>query len=369
MAQAIDRSGSTAPDDAAESMRRFRRARQFMWVSAALLIVSLFAVIACTRLDWSGVVPYLMWNHVALIAVFIYGTFAVRGLSKRVPTAGRASPRPGELFAKPILLVALFAAIVAVPNWGPSPWDMGQAPDGSVATSHSWHASSDGSHYFESLNRGPDREITEAQYDELNRGLYSMFARVWVLFSFLALMMWRFAALSRKGALSKLENEPTAPVAPASTTSSARWTSTALIATVWTLAIGANLMGLALGTRQEVCTMPMPPAMRLIVLAMPVVFFGVGALFMKRSPFISPWIASLIDERVGAGTSEAFMARLKPLLLFSTAGIIASAAMAKDCSQGGEGLADWTMPGFLFSGSVAFALVHLILRWRRVPGV
>jgi hypothetical protein len=109
--------------------------------------------------------------------------------------------------------------------------------------------------------------------------------------------------------------------------------------------------------------------MQPIVLAMPLVLFGIAALFMKRSPFISPWIASLIDERAGAGSSEAFMARLKPLLLFATAGILGAASMAKSCWQDGSGLADWTMPGFLLSGSAAFALVHLILRWRRVPGV
>ena len=367
MAQTIERNGSTAPEVANESMRRLRRARQFMWISAALLFVSLFAVIACTRHEWSRIVPYLMWNHVAIIAVAAYGTFAVRGLSKR--PSGRASPRPGELFARPILIAALVAAIVAVPNWGASPWDMGQAPDGSIATRHNWHASSDGSRYFESFNRGPDREITEAQYEQLNRGVYSMFARIWVLFSFLALMMWRFAALSRRGAISGPDNRPAATTAPTNATNSPRWKSTALIATIWTLAIGANLVGFAEGTRQEVCSMPMPPAMRLIVLGMPLVFFGVAALFMKRSPFISPWIASLIDEKLGMGSSEAFMARLKPLLLFSTAGLIGSAGMAKDCWQGGEGRLDWTMPGFLFSGSVAFALVHLILRWRRVPGV
>ena len=367
MAQTIERNESTTPDDADESMRRFRRARQFMWISAALLFVSLFAVIACTRLEWSRVVPYLMWNHVAIIAVAAYGMFTVRGLSKR--SSGRASPRPGELFARPVLIIALISAIVAIPNWGPSPWDMGQAPDGSAVTHHSWHESSDGTQYFESLNRGPDREITETQYDQLNRGLFSMFARIWVLFSFLALMIWRFAALSRKGAVSENINHPVATTPPTSATDSAGWKSTALTATIWTLAIGANLVGFAVGTRQEVCSMPVPPAMQLIVLAMPLVFFGIAALFMKRSPFISPWIASLIDERLGVGSSEAFMVRLKPLLLFSTAGLIGSAAMAKQCWQGGEGRLDWTMPGFLFSGSVAFALVHLILRWRRVPGV
>ena len=371
MTKTIARDGSDATqvttEDADLAARRLRRARLFVRVSTVLLFVSLLAVIACTRLEWSRIVPYLMWNHVAIIIVAGYGTFALRGLGKR--SSRLTSPRPGDLFARPIVLLAVLAAIVAAPNWGPSPWEMGQAPDGSVATRHNWRASPDGSHYFESYNRGPDREITEARYDELNRGVYAMFARMWVLFSFIALIMWRFVVLSRQ----ETAVEPDIPAritdAVGGRADSPRWTSTALIAAIWTLAIGANLIGFAQGSRQEFCSMPMPATMRLIVLAMPLIFFGVAALFMKRSPFISPWVASLIDERLGAGGSEAFMVRLKPLLLFSVAGLIGSAAMAKDCWQGGEGQVDMTMPGFLLSGSVAFALVHLVLRLRRVPGV
>ena len=369
MKRTIQPGDSLTSDDAYEPVRRFRRARQFMWIAAALLFVSLFAVIACTRLEWSGVVLYLMWNHVAIICVGAYGTFAVRALSKGRSAAGLVSPRPSELFAKPILVIALVAAIVAVPNWGPSPRNTGIAADGSVATSHSWHESSDGSRYFESVNRGPDREITEVEYDKLNRTIYSVFARVWVIFSFISLMMWRFVALSRQGAAPKPDNDPAVQSATLGGADSPRWKSTALIASIWTLAIGANLMSLAQNTPRQFCAFSVPPTMRLIVLAMPFAFFGVPALFMKRVPFISPWVASLIDEKLGAGSSEAFTARLKPLLLFSAVGLISSAAMAKNCWQGGEVLADWTMPGFLFSGSIAFALVHLILRFRRVPGV
>jgi hypothetical protein len=357
----------TASEDTDKSMRRRRRARQFMWVSAALLFVSLFAVIACTRLEWSRIFPYLMWNHVAVIAMVAYGTFAVRRSSRR--SSVRGSLRPGELFARPILVVALIAAIVAIPNWGAARWDMGQASDGSIATSHHWHASSDDSRYFESFNRGPDREITKARYEQLNRGLYSIFARMWVLFSFIALMIWRFAALSSRDEIPKPDNRATIPTVFVGATGLPQWKSTALIAIIWTLVIGANLVNFAQGRHQVVCSMSIPPEMQMIVWVMPIAFFCVAALFMKRSPFVSPWIASLIDDTWGSGCSTDFMARLKPLLLFSMAGLIGSIAMVKGCWQDGQGPVDWTMPGFLLSGSVAFALVHLILRWRRVPGV
>lgn len=371
MTQMIDanrlKTTRTTTESAEESTRRVRRARQLVRVSAFLLFVSLFAVIACTRLEWSRVVPYLMWNHVAIIAVAIYGSFSVRRLSKRPP--GRATPRPNELFARPILILAVVAAFVAGPNWVRSPWDMGQAPDGTAATRHHWHASSDGSQYFERYNGGPDREISKTQYDELNRVGYSMFARMWVLFSFIAMMMWRFVALSTQDAAAQPDRLAMTAEAKIGRVDSPRWKSSAAIALIWTLAIGANLAGFAQGSRQQLCATAMPAAMRLIVLVMPLVFFSVAALFMKRSPFLSPWIASLIDEKLGAGSSAAFMTRLKPLLLFSAAGLLGSAAMAKNCWQGGDVQTDLTMPGFLLSSSLAFALVHLILRFKRVPGV
>lgn len=347
-------------------MRRHRRARRFMWVSAGLLFVSLFAVIACTRLEWSRIFPYLMWNHVAVIAMVAYGTFAVRRSSRR--STVRGSVRAGELFSRPILIVALIAAIVAIPNWGAARWDMGQAPDGSTATSHHWHASSDDSRYFESFDRGPDREITQARYEQLNRALYSIFARMWVLLSFLALMIWRFAALSSRDEILNPGNRATKPTVFVGATGLPQWKSTALIAIIWTLVIGGNLVSFAQGRHQAACSISIPPEMQLIVWGMPIAFLCVAALFVKRPPFISPWIASLIDETWGSGYSTDFMARLKPLLLFSVAGLIGSLAIVKGCWQDGQGPVDWTMPGFLLSGSVAFALMHLILRWRRVPG-
>jgi hypothetical protein len=357
---------SPASDETGKAMRRLRRARQFMWVSTALLAVSLFAVIACTRLEWSRIVAYLMWNHVAIIAVFAFGIFAVRGLSGRSPR--HSMPRPGELFARPILIVAVVAAIVAAPNWVDTPWDMGRAPDGSIATSHNWHASPDGSHYFESFNRGPDREISQEQYDQLNRGLYSTFARIWVLFSFLALMAWRFVALSRD-VRPKADRAASAAAVPTVASDSSRWKSTVLIATIWTFAIGVNLASFALGGHQEFCLTPVPPEMQLLVFAMPILFFCVTALFMKQAPSVSPWIASMIDANWGIGFSASFMVRLKPLLLFSAVGLICAAATATKCAKTGQGSIDWTVPGFLLSSSVAFALTHVILRWRRVPGV
>lgn len=365
---AAEQPSSQGADEKAQ--RSLQRARLFMWVSAGLLLVSLVAVAACTRVEWSRVVPYLMWSHVAVIVVFGFGIFAVRRL--RSNTAKRVSPRPRELFAPWLLATAIVAAAFAIPSWSPSPWETRHAPDGSVATTHQWHASADGTRYYESFNRGPEREISRADFQELERSMFSGFARMWVLFSFIALVMWRFVALRWQGELNpgpgvSSSGSASSLAAPAESTQG--WKSTAAIAAIWVLVIGSNLLSLAHAPHAAACTALMPPEMQWVVLLMPLVFFGGAALFAKRSPFISPWIAGLIDEKLGAGVCEGFMVHLKPMLLFSAAGLIGAAGLAFNCRHSGAGHIDWTVPGFLASGSIAFGLMHFVMRWRRVPGV
>lgn len=198
MTDGIDDESAKSPREATDlPARRLRRARRFQGFSLFLVFVSVLAVIACTRPEGARIVPYLMWNHVAIIAVFAFGTFSLNRLPKRSP--GHAAPWPGVLFRWPVLVVAAVAAIAAVPGWTPLPEAMGHAPDGRPVTHHHWHASPDGAHYFENINGGPDQEITEARFEELDRRLYSVFARIWVVFSFAAFMMWRVVALGWTG--------------------------------------------------------------------------------------------------------------------------------------------------------------------------
>ena len=202
-----------------------------------------------------------------------------------------------ELLAPWILVTAIAAVVVALPSWGLSAWDIGKASDGSTGSSHHWRASPDGTRFYESVNREPEREITQAQYEDLERGLFSGFARIWVLFSFFSLVMWRFVALRWKDELSPDWAADLA--APASKSaglpaSSRTLKSTAAIVAIWMLGIGANLLSFVLGPQDVSCTAAVPPEMQWIVLLVPPIFFCGAAFFTKRSPFISPWISEAI---------------------------------------------------------------------------
>jgi hypothetical protein len=133
--------------------------------------------------------------------------------------------------------------------------------------------------------------------------------------------------------------------------------------------IVSNMLGFVAVPDDMVCAMPMSSEMAILVVAVPLVFFVGMALFTKRSPFLSPWIAGLIDEKFGVGSCERFMVRLRPLLLFAAAGLLGAAATAASCWRSGAGDMNWTAPLFLASGSVAFAIAHFVMRFRRVPGV
>jgi hypothetical protein len=340
-----------------------------MWISVALLVVSLVAVIACMRVEWAAVVPFLMWNHVAVLIVFGMALFTWRRITD---SSGRNFPRLRELFAPWVVGLAVISAALAIPDWRPPPGKVAVTPEGTIISSHHWRRSPDGTRYFETVNRGPEREITKAEYEELARGTYSFFARAWVLFSFLSLVVWRAIALRRQAMLiPPIAEHGAAPRAAGSMTGEhvAGWKLTAAIFTIWVFVIASSLLGSMPGSMGTRCSPVFPDAMRFVVVLMPPVFFAGAALFIRSSPFVSPWIANRINEKFGAGEYERFIERLKPLLLFSATGLIGAVKLMFECGQAGASPIDWTMPGFLASGGLSFAILHGILRWRRIPGV
>jgi hypothetical protein len=360
---------STTPKPVTE--KHLRHARRMVQLSAVLLVLSLIAVIAGAVPDWAHLVVFLMWIHVAVIVVAGAGGWTLRRLAPA--PAGLVSPRLGELLAPWVLVVAVASAAVAIPNWGqPSPWDLGRTLAGSAVTDHQWH--SEGDRYFERINRGPAREITAAEYDRLNERIFGLFARMWTLFSFGSLMVWRFIALRRKDLLdgdtgrTALKAPQVSATAP-NLESGENWKSTALIAGIWVAFIGLNVLSLTVGPHQVFCSIPWPPEMGPFLLVMPILVIGIGSFWTKRSPFMSPWVASLVDQRLGVGAANAFIARLKPLLMFSVCALLGSGAFLATCAAGVDAPVDWAIPGFLASIGVALALAHVILKRRGISGV
>lgn len=200
-----------------------------------------------------------------------------------------------------------------------------------------------------------------------------MFARVWAVFSFVALLMWRFAALRWQAELSS--SEESAPLAqtgatPEAVMAPASWKVSVAVVGLWALAIGSSLPGLASPLPSMICSAPIGADKSCwFVLLLPPVMFAGGAWFMKRGPFAAPWLAALVDEKVGAGSYENFLVRLKPLLLMSAGALAQAAVLAVQCSDVSGSAALPISVGFMVSGSVAFALAHCVLRWRQIPGV
>ncbi len=106
-----------------------------------------------------------------------------------------------------------------------------------------------------------------------------------------------------------------------------------------------------------------------IVIAMPLIVFGLGALMAKHSPFYAPQLAKWIDARAGENAYEAFLVRLKPLLLFGASALISGAlALSRVALAGGPPEA-YVIPSFFLSGGVSFVLSHIILRRKGAKGV
>ena len=135
---------------------------------------------------------------------------------------------------------------------------------------------------------------------------------------------------------------------------------------IWTVAV-ALWDGL---WRQPDLAAPQFPVNALpIIVALPVVVFGLAAIFAKQSPFYAPMVARWIDARTGAGSYESFLVRLKPLLMFATGAFLSSGiAMLRAMSRAAPGEA-YVEPSFFLSAAAALATMHLILRRKGATGV
>jgi hypothetical protein len=145
--------------------------------------------------------------------------------------------------------------------------------------------------------------------------------------------------------------------------------STIVIVALWGLAIWGAITG---STQAPAAGFPneVSPTLLATMLVMPVLFFGVGAFWMRHSPFYHPFLAKVIDGRFGENALASFLARLKPLVLFavcaSTQGVV---GLWQAYSGAHPTSGAYAVNGFFLSGGVGFALTHFILYLRKVPGV
>jgi len=364
----VSAAGPALPVQAVQ--RKHRNGTRCMWASCVALAVSLVAVAASSRPAWSHLVAYLMWNHLLIIGLLVAAGMSLKRLPRRA--AGPVVPQPRELLVPWVLALGVLAAVAFVAPWDPSPWNMGITPEGQPVTSRQARTSDDGQRFYETINHGEEREVTQAEYLRSEQVEWRMFARAWVAFSFVALVMWRFVTLRWRAEL-VAPAELTSPASIATHSPVAQapagWKVTLAVAGLWAVGIGSSLPGLASPLPPMMCSDLVGADLPWFVLLLPPVMFIGMAFFIKQGPFEAPWLAALVDERVGAGSYENFMLRLKPMLLMSAGALAQAVVLAVQCSHERDGAALPMSVGFMLSGSVAFALAYCVLRWRRVSGV
>lgn len=324
-------------EDRAKAQRLERRAWMFQNIAIAVLGASVVGTILTTRADWAIYFPFLMWVHVAIVLLACGGFFALRS----VPTFGpaRVTPILRELFAPWVLVAAFVAVVAAAPNWA-----------GTVSG-------------------------LEAEYDEFQRANFAIFAKAWVVFSLLGLLLWRLIALRRRDALAAAS----APLASASATTSTAasapgdptWRSTAVIVGIWVFMIGFQLPMLTGAQMRPLCVFPTPDmgGLEAIILLWPGLFFVIGACRIKRSPLLTPWMEQLLDERLGSGGGAAFLTRLRPLLLLAWGSLLAGGVAWWSCSRNVSPESGTNLGIYFASTGVLSAIAHVIVRWRRIPGL
>ena len=143
--------------------------------------------------------------------------------------------------------------------------------------------------------------------------------------------------------------------------------STVVIMAIWALAIGSAISGAS--SPMQGFPREMTNATATTILLMPVLFFGVMSFWMPHSPFYHPKLARFVDSRFGDNVFASFLVRLKPLLLFAVAAALQGAIGLWHSVRAGESSGAYAIHGFFISGGVGFAIAHLVLYYRRAPGV
>lgn len=137
---------------------------------------------------------------------------------------------------------------------------------------------------------------------------------------------------------------------------------------VWAVALVPGLVRLA-DPSAVICRPSFQPDVTPFVLLMPFVVFGLAAFKAPHSPFLVPKLAALITTRTGRESYQSFLVQFKPILFFGIGGLLDGLSQLRSCFQR-EGSVSINSHGWFFvAGGTAFLLMHIILKFRKVPGV
>jgi hypothetical protein len=318
------------------------RAGIFQALSWLAFGVGLVAVVVSAIPGGELLMGWFMIDHVLVIAICMAATFTLR------------RPRPGvrplrwpgarRLFAPHLVVAAVVALSTVFVLRELMPADL------LLAAGHHLRFVADD---VVRMPRFAERHDSE---------VFGLFARAWVGFAFAGLCLWHVIGIRDEQA-----RVVAAPVAAAATRSPAQGSAPAgqrrVVVAIWGLAMIWSAASMALWHDGRLCHAPFPWPFALF----PLVVFGLSGLFAKRSPFLAPWAAEVLDARFGPGATVRFLVALKPMLLLAASAGIGSLAMARVC--GAEGVGASFVPLFFASAGLGFALSHIVMRKRRVEGV
>jgi len=102
---------------------------------------------------------------------------------------------------------------------------------------------------------------------------------------------------------------------------------------------------------------------------MPFIVFAFAEFKAPHSPFLVPKLAAFITARTGRESYQSFLMQFKPILFFGIGGLLDGLSQLRSCFQLEGSLninAHWW---FFVAGGISFVFMHVILKFRKVPGV
>jgi len=163
------------------------RAPAVTLIAAVLLFLSAAAVFLPRYPLVADNFQYLMWIHVAIIALLFWGEWRRRKIAKALPGGLGVFLKGLPVW---LVVLALPVGFVVAPLWSFTKDASMRFQDSRPHTRMSWHQ--DGSRYFVVFDKEPPTEISLAEFQNLQRTNFEVFARAWVLFSYGNLVLWQY---------------------------------------------------------------------------------------------------------------------------------------------------------------------------------